>query len=351
MISIPDRILTILPYIFTGILSFLLTLYSTPISIKAALRYKIIDKPDGKLKSHNGDVALLGGLAVLAGFLLTLSFTYNFTLETLGILLGGTIIVIVGLLDDLKALTPKIKFFGQLIAAWVLVRSGIKTDLEFLEVGFYIPQLLSMFWLLGMINAFNILDVMDGVAVTTGLSASIFFCIVAVINGRVTIIFMTIALAGALLGFLKFNYPPARIYLGDTGSMLIGLVLGSVALIGSYTKFNRLGFIAPLLILTIPIFDTIFVMYHRRKKGLSMFFGSPDHFVLRLKKSGFSIIKILITINLVSYILGFTAILLMFSSFSTSLIIFILTIVFILISAFFLGRIEVERISSKADFV
>jgi UDP-GlcNAc:undecaprenyl-phosphate/decaprenyl-phosphate GlcNAc-1-phosphate transferase len=341
--------LNLIPYIFTGILSYLLTLYSTPISIRAALRYNIVDNPDGRLKNHNGAVALLGGLSVLAGFLLTISFTYKFNQKTLGILLGGTIIVIVGLLDDLKALTPRIKFIGQIFAVWVLVRAGIRTNLEFLDVGGYIPQLLSMFWLLSMINAFNIVDVMDGVSVTLGLSASIFFCIVAIINGNETIVFMTIALAGSLFGFLKFNLPPAKIYLGDTGSMLIGLVLGSLALIGSYTKYNRFGFIAPLLILSIPIFDTVFVMYHRKKKGISPFFGSPDHFVLRLKKFGFDVKKILIITNTVSYVLGFTAIAIMFSSIRTTIIAFSITVTGALICAFLLGKIEVERITSKEN--
>lgn len=347
MIDIFDNIISLIPYILTGMLSYLLTLYSTPISIKAAMRYKIIDVPDGKLKNHNGAVALLGGLAVLAGFLLSISFTYKFNQKTLGILLGGTIIAIVGLLDDLKALTPKIKFFGQLFAVWVLVRSGIRTNLEFLEVGWFIPQLLSAFWLLSIINAFNIIDVMDGAAVSIALSSSIFFCVVAIINDNVVIIFMTLALAGSLLGFLKFNLPPAKIYLGDTGSMLIGLILGSLALIGSYTKYNNFGFVAPILILAIPIFDTLFVMYHRFKKGLSPFFGSPDHFVLRLKKYGFDVKKILIITSIFSYVLGIAAISIMYSSPRITIIIISLVIAMALLCAYLLGRIEVERITSK----
>jgi UDP-GlcNAc:undecaprenyl-phosphate/decaprenyl-phosphate GlcNAc-1-phosphate transferase len=345
-----EKCLQYLPFVLTGILSYLLTSYSTPISVAAALKYNIVDKPDGRLKNQDKSVALLGGLAVLAGFILTISFTYKFNEKALGILLGGTIISVVGLLDDLKALTPKIKFFGQLIAVWVLVKAGIRTNLEILEVGFYIPQILSMIWLIAMINAFNIIDVMDGLATSLAFLSSLFFCTVAIINGREIIIYLSIAMAGSLLGFLKYNLPPAKIYLGDTGSMLIGLVLGSLALIGSYTKYNRAGFIAPLLILAIPIFDTLFVMYQRYKKRLSMFFGSPDHFVLRLRKQGFSVNKILFIANSVSFILGIAAIYLMYANTITTAIVIALTILLGILNANLLGKIEVERISSKQSF-
>jgi len=269
-------------YILTFIVSAALALYITPIVQKGALQYDIVDRPDGKLKQHREPVAYLGGLAVYLAFLLTLALTFELSREVLGLLLSGTIIVILGIIDDFKVLPPRVKFIGQAIAVFVLIKSGIYIQLVFLP--YWLCLVLSFFWLMATTNAFNIIDVMDGLAAGIGLIAACILFAVAIINQHTMIAILTLALAGSLLGFLKYNFAPARIYLGDTGSLFIGLMLGALSMIGAYTQKNNVACIAPVIILGVPLFDTMFVIYIRWMRGLPVFYGSPDHFALRLRK-------------------------------------------------------------------
>jgi UDP-GlcNAc:undecaprenyl-phosphate GlcNAc-1-phosphate transferase len=296
-------------YFFTFLLAFSFSWYVTPIFQKAAFHFGIVDQPDGRLKKQKEPVAYLGGLSIYLSFLLTLAFTFKFSQEVLGILLAGTIIVIVGLIDDFKALSPGIKFIGQFIAIFVLIKSGIFIKLSFIP--HLVSIFLSLFWLLSITNAFNIIDVMDGLSTGVAFISSLVFFIVATLNGHIMIATLTVALAGSLAGFLRYNFTPAKIYLGDSGSLFIGLTLGALAMIGSYTTKNRLGFIAPVIILGIPIFDTIFVMYIRWLRGIPVILGSPDHFALRLRKWRLSTRQTVLISYLASIILGVVSLLIM----------------------------------------
>ena len=287
-------------------LSLGLSLYITPIVRKGALLYDIVDRPDGKLKNHKDSVAYLGGVAVYLAVLLTLALTFDLSREILGILLSGTIIVILGIIDDFKVLPPKIKFIGQAIAAFVLIKSGIYIKLVFLPL--WLNLVLSFLWLMVITNAFNIIDVMDGLATGIGCLVSIILFIVAIINHNGLIAILTIALAGSLLGFLRYNFEPAKIYLGDTGSLFIGLLLGALSMIGSYTQNNMVACFSPVIILGIPIFDTVFVIYIRWRRGIPIIYGSPDHFALRLRKWRFSTIQTVILSYAASLFLGLFAI-------------------------------------------
>lgn len=259
---------------------------------RAALQFGIVDHPDGKLKKHKKPMPYLGGIAIYLAFLLALafSFTPEFNKEVLGLLLAGTIVLLLGFIDDLGFLKTWVKFAGQLIAVLVLVKSGIFIKLVFLPTYVSIP--LTFLWLVGMINAFNIIDVMDGIAAGVAFFASVAFFLVALLNGSLMISIVAITLAGSLLGFLRYNYTPAKIYMGDTGSMFLGLMIGAMAMIGSYTEKNFLGFLAPLVILGIPIFETFQVMFTRWQKGIPVVRGSPDHYALRLRAAGLSVQRV-----------------------------------------------------------
>ena len=192
----------------------------------------------------------LGGIAIYLSFLLALAFSFKLDQEVLGLLLAGTIVLLLGFIDDLGFLKTWGKFVGQLIAVLVLVKSGIFIKLVFLPMYVSIP--LTFLWLVGMMNAFNIIDVMDGLTAGVAFFASLAFFCVALLNGKMMIAIVAITLAGSLLGFLRYNFSPARIYMGDAGSMFLGLMIGAMAMIGSYTEKNFLGFLAPLVILESP---------------------------------------------------------------------------------------------------
>jgi UDP-GlcNAc:undecaprenyl-phosphate GlcNAc-1-phosphate transferase len=179
-------------------------------------------------------------------------------------------------------LSPWTKLAGQTVAVLVLVKSGIYIKLTFLPVPVAIA--LSIVWLLACANAFNLIDIMDGLSAGTAMVASLGLIVVATLGGKEDTALVLAALAGSCLGFLRFNFQPAKIYMGDCGSLFLGMMLGATAMNNAYTTTNRLAAVAPALILGVPLFDMLFVMYIRRRRGLPVMLGSPDHVALRLRK-------------------------------------------------------------------
>jgi len=271
-----------LTYGVTFLVAALLAHWLTPRMREAAIRFGIVDRPDGRLKTHGEPVPYLGGLAIYLAFLLALAVTFRFTEHVLGILLAGSIVVIVGLIDDLGQLGPWTKLCGQLVAVGVLIKSGIYIQLTFVPQPLAIA--LSVLWMLAVTNAFNLIDIMDGLSAGNACIASVILLVVADLDGGLMAATVLAALAGACLGFLRFNFAPARIYMGDSGSMFLGLLLGALAMDNAYTRRNVVGALAPVLVLGLPLFDMLFVMYVRRRRGLPVMLGSPDHFALRLRR-------------------------------------------------------------------
>jgi UDP-GlcNAc:undecaprenyl-phosphate GlcNAc-1-phosphate transferase len=270
----------------TFVLSLGLSLYLTPIIRRGAMAFDVLDKPDGRLKMQPVPVPYLGGIAVYLAFLITLSLVFDFRPQLLGLLLGGTMVAMLGLFDDLKILAPRLKLAGQLLAAWVMLRSDISIQLE--AVPLEMATLLTVVWLVGITNAVNILDVSDGLAAGVSAIAALSLFVIAALNGDVLIGTTTLALVGALIGFLRYNQPPARIYLGDTGSLFVGFMLAALAMIGAYTRKSEIAAFAPVAVLIVPILETTLVVFARLANGQSPFKGSPDHLALRLKLRGLS---------------------------------------------------------------
>jgi UDP-GlcNAc:undecaprenyl-phosphate/decaprenyl-phosphate GlcNAc-1-phosphate transferase len=280
------------------LLSFVFALYWTPLMRKAALQLGIMDRPDGKLKKHDDAVPYFGGIAVYSAFLLTVGLLTDFGHETLGLLLSGSIALMVGLIDDFGVLHPAQKLAGQTLAALVLVKSGTYIKLTFLPVWLAIP--LTILWILAVTNALNIIDIMDGLASGVSVIAALSIAIANFMSGRNSIAFLSIVLAGAVLGFLRHNFHPAKIYLGDAGSLFIGFMLAALSMNAGYTRVNLLAVISPVLILGIPLFDLFLVMYIRWRSGNPVMKGSPDHFALRLRRCKLSVRETAIT----TYIIG-----------------------------------------------
>ncbi len=291
------------PIAFVG--AFILALYLTPIIRRGALEYGVVDVPDGNLKTHTAPVAYLGGVSIYLSFLCALAFTYDFERSVLGILFASSIVVMLGLFDDLKVLAPGLKLAGQAIAALVLIKAGVYIQLSFLPE--FVAMGLTLIWLVAMTNAINLIDVSDGLAAGTSSVAGVFLYVVSLTNGNDTIAMLTLCLVGATLGFLRYNIPPASIYLGDTGSMFLGFMLGALAMQGHYTMHHRLAAVAPVIILGVPIFDTLFIMAIRALRGLPILQGSPDHFAVRLRNHGYSPGTIAVLAYAVGTLLGLAA--------------------------------------------
>ena len=329
-------------YFFAFLFSLCMALYLTPFVRAAALKYDIVDKPDGKLKFHKKPVAYLGGLSVYVAFLFTVALYFDFQKDVLGMLLAGTIIIMIGIIDDLKTIDPKLKLIGQAIAVFVLIRSGIYIQLFFLP--YWACIILTFFWLIGTTNAFNIIDVMDGLSTGIGIICCLTLFVISLLNGRPMIAVLSISLAGALIGFLRFNFNPATIYLGDSGSMFLGLIIGSLAMTGSYTENNLLACLAPVVILGVPVFDTIFVMYIRRKNGIPVMYGSTDHYALRLRKWKLTTKQTVVISYVIGTVLGLSGIGMMLSPTNGVCLTILLTLIGIaLVAGFLLSKVDMTR--------
>jgi len=262
--------------------SLLLAFYFTPIFRDSARRFGIVDRPDGGLKTQKEPVPYLGGLAVFSAVLFPVSIFLRFSDELMGLLLASTIVVMLGLIDDIGRLSPRIKLVVQVVAVFLMIKSGIR-----IRVGFLPPLVcvaLTFLWMLLMTNGFNLIDVMDGLAGGVATVSAASLSVVFFLQGNRMGVFVCLSLAGALLGFLHYNRPPAQIYLGDTGSLFLGFLLGGLAIGGQYTTRNPLGWLTAIAIFAVPLFEILFLSYLRIRRGVPIMAGSRDHFSLRLRK-------------------------------------------------------------------
>lgn len=332
--------------VLTFVLACAMALYAVPLARQAALKYGIVDAPDGRLKHQKEPVPYFGGLAIYLAFLMSLAFTFEFRHDVLGIILGGTIVVMLGLIDDFGVLTPRSKLAGQLLAVFVLIKSGIRIEIAALPE--WVDLLLTVLWMVGLINAFNLLDIMDGLSAGVGAVSAGCLLVIALLQGDQTIAFMLAALIGSLLGFLRYNWQPARIYMGDTGAMFIGLLLGAMAMIGKYPSEHPLSLLTPVFILGIPIFDTLFVMYIRYQRGLPIFWGSPDHVAIRLRHWGMSVPQIVVISYVATAVVGGVGLVIMVVSHNVAWALCLGTVGALLLLMFVLKKIDVRKPMSPA---
>lgn len=284
--------LSLLAIGFAALISFALT----PLVRLLAVRFRWVDEPSSPVKTHKVTTPSLGGIAIFAAFALTLvvlRFQTNFPTGTLrslrGLLAGAACVFLLGLVDDLRkpaGLHFKPKFAVQALACALIMAFGLR--IQFVQPE-YLAYGLTLFWVVGITNAFNIIDIMDGLSASQAAIAAIGFLMISLPSEELYVNFASAALAGAALGFLPWNFSSRyKIFMGDSGSLVLGFVLAAVSLGTRYSDVNVLGVFAPIFILLVPMYDTLFVMFLRMKKGQSPFMGSKDHFALRLEQLGYS---------------------------------------------------------------
>ncbi|MFH1577329.1 MAG: MraY family glycosyltransferase [Candidatus Margulisiibacteriota bacterium] len=258
-------------YFIVFMSALLLSVGLTYIVRKFALAKGIVDAPTAQ-NLHEKAVPNIGGLAICLAFLVTVVLITKAV--QLPLIIAASIIVVVGLLDDFQGITPLGKLFGQVIAAIILIGSGIKIGCFPDAIG--IP--LTLFWLVGMTNAINLLDGMDGLAAGVSAIAALFFMILALGAGDVNSALLAVALAGACIGFLRFNFHKASIFMGDTGSLFLGFMLAALAVIYSQHNAGCINLFVPLIILGVPVADTAFAIMRRLWQRRSIFNSDTDHF-------------------------------------------------------------------------
>ncbi len=274
------------------LLAFLLSYLVTPFVRRVAVRFDFVDRPDAHRKIQDSAVALGGGAVLL---IVTMSVVpllgvwwgwdlwmmASNPLSVIGLCAAATLLVTVGLVDDAFGIRGSYKLFWQVVAASLVMGAGLSVPNLGL-LGVIIPlgvfgHLFTIAWLLGAINSFNLIDGIDGLAGSVGVVFSLTFGLIALWMGDYLDALIAFALAGALLGFLRFNFPPAKIYLGDAGSMLIGLVLGTIALRCTVKQAAGLAFAAPLAIWSIPMFDAAAAVVRRKLTGRSIYATDRGH--------------------------------------------------------------------------
>jgi UDP-GlcNAc:undecaprenyl-phosphate GlcNAc-1-phosphate transferase len=256
----------------------------TPTIRVFAKRIGLVDRPSDR-KFHRHSTPLLGGLAIFTAFFLSVLFTTGVGRDVASVLIGGTILLLIGIFDDRYGMMPKIKLFGQIIAALTVVRMGVKV--EFIE-NYYLASVFSCMWIIGITNAINLVDGLDGLSAGITAISAFFFGILAWERGDFVVAALAMALLGSSIGFLRYNYPRAYIFLGDAGSMFIGFLLATIAILGSWSAPTKITSLAiPLFILGYPIFDTVLVVISRVKVGQSIFQGGHDHPHHRMVMMGF----------------------------------------------------------------
>jgi len=272
---------------FSLVLSFFFTLYLIPHLCALAFRFKMVDNPDGKIKKHKKPVPYLGGLAIYFGFITALALTFPFENQMFLFLVGSTLLLFIGLLDDLIVMRPIQKFFGQIIATFCFLKAGFYLKQNFFFNNFWnIP--ISFLWILIVINAFNLIDVMDGLATLVAICASISFLVFSIYLNHFSLSILIASLLGALVAFFLYNKPDAKIYLGDSGSLFIGGFFATVPFLFSWGNYHQYAYITPIIILAIPLIEVGTLILIRTSKGIPFYQGSPDHFSLYLQKKGWS---------------------------------------------------------------
>ena len=345
-------------YLYLIVFSLILSLLLVPLAKLAAIRFKILDHP-GDRKIHTNPKPYLGGVAIYLSFLLTLGINilflfifkdteifkdFNFLFSQIPLLIkvspklvaiisGASILVVLGVIDDKKgaAFSAKWKLFGQIIAALIVVFAGVK--ISYLPFD-WMDWIFSILWIVGITNAFNLLDNMDGLSGGVAIISAIIFLLVTVSQGQFFMALILSVFVGSTLGFLKYNYNPSSIFMGDAGSMFLGFILGTLTISASYVTPQSAGLLPalmPLVILSIPIFDTISVIIIRIKEKRPIYIGDKRHLSHRLVDMGFSQKNAVNLIYLLTFTIGLAAFLLPSASYTESIIIFTQTLIILII--------------------
>jgi|GEM_PF-73034 len=292
-------------YLITFLCSLVVVLATTPILIKLAKRFDFLDYPSA-LKVHTRPTPLLGGLAVFIGFLFALLlglilFDLSFSADVVGILTGGALVLTFGLVDDKKGLSPSYKLLGQIIAAisFLVLSHNAK-----ILTGSGWDVLILLLWMVGLMNAVNYMDAMDGLCGGISFIAASAFLVIALLNHQMLSALLALALMGGLLGFLRFNFTPAKIFLGDAGSMFNGFILACLGILFAKENTSYSSLLVPILILSYPIFDISFVTLIRLREGRKVYVGDYNNSPRRIANLGMQNKKVVLWIYLFSFLLG-----------------------------------------------
>ncbi len=330
-------------------LSFITSFVCVPMTIKLAKRVGAIDYPDER-RVNVKPIPRIGGIAVILGFLVAMVFLIttmviqgdlnleeeNMKMKLIGFLLGGIILVSAALFDDIKNLKPWMKFLAQLVAAGIVVGFGVRIDsFNNIEIPVWASISITILWIVGIINAINLIDGLDGLSSGISLISCLCLLIIFATNfSPIISIILVTALAGGITGFLPFNINPAKTFIGDVGAQFLGYALSVIAIFGVAKTVTLFVLIAPILILGLPIFDTVFAIIRRMIKGKSIkavFQADRGHLHHRLMDQGFTQKQSVTILYALSASLGMFAIILVDDNWQKALAFIIVVAIVVLL--------------------
>jgi len=297
--------------------AFIISFAATPIVKTFAQRVGAMDVPGEQRRVHDHPIPRMGGLAIFLGFILSVLLFADINRQMQGILLGCVIIVATGAVDDIISLNAWVKLALQILAAVVAVLHGVEinvlanpalwSDTQYLILnGWDIP--ITIIWIVGITNSVNLIDGLDGLAVGVSTISSLTMLVIALVVSDSSVAIVLAALAGACVGFMPYNLNPAKIFMGDTGALLLGYVLATMSILGLFKFYAVVSFAVPLLAVAVPLFDTGFSFFRRLFKGQSPMHADRGHFHHRLIDMGLSQKQAVAVLYSISAILGLAAV-------------------------------------------
>ncbi|WP_417084615.1 glycosyltransferase family 4 protein [Megasphaera sp.] len=327
-----------LQYVVPCIIALVVSYLLTPGVKKVAIKVGAVDRPNAR-KVHTHVIPRLGGLAIYIGFMAAVLFCVPLHHELIGMLLGCTAIVAIGIWDDICNIPARVKLVGQIAAACIPVAFGIQ--IEWLTNPFgdilVLPEViavpLTIFWIIGFTNTVNLIDGLDGLAAGVAFIASISMFLLAVNLNQFLPALIIVSMAGAALGFLQYNFNPAKIFMGDTGSMLLGYTLAVSAVLGLVKTAATVALVVPIIALGLPILDTTFAIIRRRMSGVPIFQPDKGHLHHRLLALGMTQKQAVLIMYFVSMILGIVALFVANVSYQTGIVTVLVVLAVIIYSA------------------
>jgi len=313
--------------LFLVTVSFLLTLLFTPLVRNQAFRWGFVDQPDFGRKLHTKPIPRLGGVAIFASYLLAFGVLFLTPFQAVHLIEGGVPLAIriapavilvfaIGIRDDLRSMRPWQKLIGQILAAGLAYAAGVHVNhIGYHSLPYYLDLPATIFWLVLCTNAVNLIDGVDGLATGVGVFATATTLLAALLQNNIDLALAVAPLLGCLLGFLRYNFNPATIFLGDCGSLFIGFFLGCCSIIWSQKSATILGMTAPLLALSIPLLDTVLSIARRFLKGEPLFNGDRGHVHHRLLDRGLTPRRVALIIYATCGLAATLALLMMNSNF------------------------------------
>ena len=304
--------------ILSAAVAFLVCFAMTPPVKRFAEKIGAVDQPSAR-RINKVPIPRMGGLAIFLGFVLTVLLFVHLSTQVTGILLGAVIIAVMGAVDDIVSLNPWVKLAGQIVAAVVVIRCGVVfsaisnpnplSETTTIEIG-WLSVPLTVLWIVACTNAVNLIDGLDGLAVGVSAISSVTMLVVSLIVSEPVVSLLLAAITGACLGFMPYNRNPAKIFMGDVGSQLLGFVLSTVSILGLFKLHAIITFLVPLLALALPLADTTFAFFRRILHGQSPFHPDRGHFHHRLLAVGMSQKQAVAVMYGISAVLGLLAVLL-----------------------------------------